>query len=325
MENLELEARENGIARRDFIKLSAGAGVMMALDPLGISAASPAEQPVSIDLHTHWVPEAYDKALSQLKRPTTPSTNPLDFDLDKRRKWMDEHGVRLHVLTLSGGMPVGWGSGTGWNADQLVAHSGSVSYRRATGANTSAQTLQLKAGTYLLSAWIKTASLGSGSSSGVRLTLDYDEDLAFFTAIFEARYEPGKVLGVEEIVDLGIALVPEGRGIFPTLTVTENLRVAQRPGRWTQQRALATGALSLQFAWFFTIAAVALFFVAAWQLNPFALKLAPLAIAILFFYSFTKRFTNWSHIFLGFGLGISPAAAWIAALGKVGIDPAGPT
>ncbi len=61
------------------------------------------------------------------------------------------------------------------------------------------------------------------------------------------------------------------------------------------------------------------FFIAAWQLNPLALKLAPLAIAILFFYSFTKRFTNWSHLFLGFALGISPAAAWIAVTG--GLDP----
>src|ERR1700731_1964351 len=86
----------------------------------------------------------------------------------------------------------------------------------------------------------------------------------------------------------------------------------------TKQRALATGALSLQFAWFFTLAAGVLFFLAAWQLNSLALKLAPLAIAILFFYSFTKRFTNWSHIFLGFALGISPAAAWIAVTG--GLD-----
>jgi 4-hydroxybenzoate polyprenyltransferase len=53
-------------------------------------------------------------------------------------------------------------------------------------------------------------------------------------------------------------------------------------------------------------------------LNLLALKLAPLAIAILFFYSFTKRFTNWSHLFLGFALGISPAAAWIAITG--GLD-----
>jgi 4-hydroxybenzoate polyprenyltransferase len=87
----------------------------------------------------------------------------------------------------------------------------------------------------------------------------------------------------------------------------------------TRQRALVTGALTLSFAWFFTLAAAAIFFVAAWQLNPLALKLAPVALAILFFYSFTKRFTNWSHIFLGFALGISPAAAWIAISG--GLDP----
>jgi 4-hydroxybenzoate polyprenyltransferase len=86
----------------------------------------------------------------------------------------------------------------------------------------------------------------------------------------------------------------------------------------TQTRALATGALSLQFAWLFTMAAVALFFIAAWQLNPLALKLAPAALAILFFYSFTKRFTSWSHLFLGFALGVSPAAAWIAIAG--GLD-----
>jgi 4-hydroxybenzoate polyprenyltransferase len=85
----------------------------------------------------------------------------------------------------------------------------------------------------------------------------------------------------------------------------------------TQKRALATGALSLSFAWLFTIVAVAVFFVAARQLNVLALKLAPLAIAILFFYSFTKRFTNWSHLFLGFALGISPAAAWIAITGSL--------
>jgi 4-hydroxybenzoate polyprenyltransferase len=83
----------------------------------------------------------------------------------------------------------------------------------------------------------------------------------------------------------------------------------------TNQRALATGSLSVSFAWTFTLIAVVVFFLATWQLNLLALKLAPLALAILFFYSFTKRFTTWSHIFLGFALGISPAAAWIAITG----------
>jgi len=85
----------------------------------------------------------------------------------------------------------------------------------------------------------------------------------------------------------------------------------------TKTRALATGALSLSFAWVFTLVAMGLFFVAAWQLNLLALELAPLALAILFFYSYTKRFTHWSHLFLGFALGISPAAAWIAITGHL--------
>lgn len=108
MENSEVDRRETAIGRRDFIKLGAGAGAMMALDISAASAQRRTGQPVSIDLHTHWVPEAYDRALAQLKRPTPSSTNPLDFDLDKRRKWMDQHGVRMHVLTLSGGMPWQW-------------------------------------------------------------------------------------------------------------------------------------------------------------------------------------------------------------------------
>lgn len=85
----------------------------------------------------------------------------------------------------------------------------------------------------------------------------------------------------------------------------------------TKARALATGALSIPFAWAFTAIAVVVFFLSAWRLNPLALKLAPAAIAILFFYSFTKRFTSWSHVVLGFALGISPAAAWIAITGSL--------
>jgi 4-hydroxybenzoate polyprenyltransferase len=85
----------------------------------------------------------------------------------------------------------------------------------------------------------------------------------------------------------------------------------------TAGRALPSGALTVGFAWSFTLCAIAAFLLAAWQLNPLALKLAPVALFVLFFYSFTKRFTNWSHLFLGFALGISPAAAWIAITGSL--------
>lgn len=85
----------------------------------------------------------------------------------------------------------------------------------------------------------------------------------------------------------------------------------------TANRALPAGELSVGFAAAFTVLASALLVVAAWQLNRLTLELSPVALAILFFYSYTKRFTAWSHFVLGFCLGISPAAAWIAIRGSL--------
>ena len=118
-----------------------------------------------------------------------------------------------------------------------------------------------------------------------------------------------------QIVWIVVAMVA-ARSAAMTMNRIVDLRYDRENPR-TKQRALVTGALTVGFAWLFTLVALAVFFVAAWQLNPLALKLAPLAIVILFFYSFTKRFTNWSHLFLGFALGISPAAAWIAITGTL--------
>ena len=87
----------------------------------------------------------------------------------------------------------------------------------------------------------------------------------------------------------------------------------------TKMRHLPAGVLSRGFGWGFVAAAAALFFVAAGALNPLCLRLAPVALGIVFFYSFTKRFTSFSHLVLGFSLGIAPAAAWIAVRGS--LDP----
>ena len=87
----------------------------------------------------------------------------------------------------------------------------------------------------------------------------------------------------------------------------------------TRTRHLPAGQLSRAFAWGFVIASSGVFFLAAWALNPLCLRLAPLALAIVFFYSFTKRFTTFAHLVLGFSLGIAPAAAWIAVRGE--LDP----
>jgi 4-hydroxybenzoate polyprenyltransferase len=120
---------------------------------------------------------------------------------------------------------------------------------------------------------------------------------------------------LRQILWIVVAMVA-ARSAAMTMNRIADLRYDRENPR-TRQRALVTGAITLEFAWFFTVLAVAAFVVAAWQLNPLALRLAPLAIAILFFYSFTKRFTTWSHLFLGFALGVSPAAAWIAVTGSL--------
>jgi 4-hydroxybenzoate polyprenyltransferase len=55
------------------------------------------------------------------------------------------------------------------------------------------------------------------------------------------------------------------------------------------------------------------------MLNRLTLILSPVALAIVFLYSYTKRFTRWSHLVLGFALGVAPAAAWIAIRGSLDI------
>lgn len=85
----------------------------------------------------------------------------------------------------------------------------------------------------------------------------------------------------------------------------------------TSNRHLPAGLLSKGFAWGFTAACSLVFVFGAAMLNPLCLKLAPVALAIVFFYSWTKRFTSMSHLVLGFSLGIAPAAAWIAMTGSL--------
>jgi len=135
-------------------------------------------------------------------------------------------------------------------------------------------------------------------------------------ALLAARLKAHGWPSLRQIVWIVVAMVA-ARSAAMTLNRIADLRYDKENPR-TKMRALATGALSLSFAWSFTLIAATVFLLAAWELNLLALELAPLALLVLFFYSYTKRFTNWSHLFLGFALGISPAAAWIAITG--GLD-----
>ncbi len=117
MKHSESRVPRSTIGRRDFLRAGAGAAaafgaaralLAQASSSQGVPfwAAKPgkAGPPEAIDMHAHWSPEPYNKALAALGKPLA-NPYPLDYDLDKRRQWMDEHGDLMHCLTLSGAMP----------------------------------------------------------------------------------------------------------------------------------------------------------------------------------------------------------------------------
>ena len=83
----------------------------------------------------------------------------------------------------------------------------------------------------------------------------------------------------------------------------------------TRSREIPSGTMSVREASAAVVIASLLFVVAAWQLNLLCLMLAPLALAWVFFYSYTKRFTRWSHLVLGVGLSIAPVGGYLAITG----------
>lgn len=80
----------------------------------------------------------------------------------------------------------------------------------------------------------------------------------------------------------------------------------------TQDRALPAGRVDIRSYWLFLIVSSAIFIFAANMLNSLAFYLSPVALLIVFFYSFTKRFTAYSHFWLGLAIAISPVGAWVA-------------
>ena len=85
----------------------------------------------------------------------------------------------------------------------------------------------------------------------------------------------------------------------------------------TKTRAIPAGALSVVFVSVFTVVAAAVFFFAAAMLNRLTLILAPIALASIVLYSYTKRWTALSHLALGWCLAIAPTGAWIAVRGAI--------
>ena len=89
----------------------------------------------------------------------------------------------------------------------------------------------------------------------------------------------------------------------------------------TAMRAIPAGLITKGAVWCFTIISAGLLVFAAWRLNPLAFALSPVALAVVMGYSYTKRFTAFSHFWLGLALSISPVGAWIAIEGSFALPP----
>ncbi|MEW6618102.1 MAG: UbiA-like polyprenyltransferase [bacterium] len=89
----------------------------------------------------------------------------------------------------------------------------------------------------------------------------------------------------------------------------------------TQNRPLVRGEISVKSIWLFTITTAIIFIISAAMLNNLAFYLSPVALAILYFYSFTKRWTWLTHIFLGLSLAIAPIGVWIAIKSEIVLVP----
>jgi 4-hydroxybenzoate polyprenyltransferase len=134
---------------------------------------------------------------------------------------------------------------------------------------------------------------------------------AFLGAVLAANGWPT----ARQIVWITLAMVGARSCAMAFNRIVDREFDAQNPR--TRMRELPTGRVSLRFARAFTIASAALFLLAAAMLNRLTLLLAPLALASVLFYSYTKRFTSLSHLVLGWCLSIAPTGAWIAVRGAL--------
>src|SRR6201997_3130291 len=129
-------------------------------------------------------------------------------------------------------------------------------------------------------------------------------------ALCGAMLAAGGVPAWHQLAWIIVAMISARSGAMAFNRVADAAIDAANPR--TQTRALPTGTLTPSFVTTFVVVSCAVFVLASSQLNHLTLILSPLALAIVLLYSYTKRFTRWSHLVLGFALGIAPAAAWIA-------------
>lgn len=135
---------------------------------------------------------------------------------------------------------------------------------------------------------------------------------AFLGAVLAANGLPS----LRQILWIIIAMVGARSAAMAFNRIADRHFDARNPR--TANRALPAGVLSVGFVWAFTIVSAAVFLFAAAMLNRLTLLLAPVALGSVLLYSLTKRWTQFSHLVLGWCLSIAPTGAWIAVRGEIG-------
>jgi 4-hydroxybenzoate polyprenyltransferase len=135
---------------------------------------------------------------------------------------------------------------------------------------------------------------------------------AFLGAVLAANGLPS----LRQILWIVVAMVGARSAAMAFNRIADRHFDARNPR--TANRALPAGLLSVGFVWAFTVLSAAIFVVAAAMLNRLTLLLAPVALGSVLLYSLTKRWTQFSHLVLGWCLSIAPTGAWIAVRGEIG-------
>jgi 4-hydroxybenzoate polyprenyltransferase len=134
---------------------------------------------------------------------------------------------------------------------------------------------------------------------------------AFLGAVLAARGIPS----AWQVIWITVAMVGARSTAMAFNRIADRAYDARNPR--TKMRAIPAGSLSVGFAWLFTIVSATIFFLAAAMLNRLTIALAPVALASVVLYSYTKRWTLLSHLVLGWCLAIAPTGAWIAVRGAI--------
>lgn len=142
---------------------------------------------------------------------------------------------------------------------------------------------------------------------------------ALISTILAARSLPGGLPGARTVGWILAAMVGARSAAMAFNRIVDARFDAANPR--TAARAIPAGLLTVGQVAAFTLASIALFEVAAYQLNPLCFALSPLALLAILGYSYTKRFTALSHFALGFAIGIAPIGAWMAVTGRLDVVP----